>query len=330
MCSRMPSLVARVVRSVPLLYDDGANKELDRPAHVRAGSSLLQLSSDRLAVVQDDANFVAVVHLDTMHVSSVALPADVSGKRLFDERRGTKKEKMDLEAGVVDDDGRLILFGSGSSSAREKISIVVLGDERQNAGNAQDAVFVVRLHSLYSTLRHLTAFCGPDLNIEGATRINKVLRLFNRNNGESKEGVAPVNASCDLDWDAFMSHLSGSKEIPIPFNVCQYDLGTLEGVKVGFTDATTVDHTHIFFSGAAEDSPNAILDGPVSGSVIGVHRADGFCGWALVTSQDGSSFSGKIEGLVVQSGGRQGYAIVDRDSIDVPSELLVLELEGFV
>ncbi len=36
-----------------------------------------------------------------MHVDSVALPAGFGGKRLFDEKSGTKKHKMDLEASVT-------------------------------------------------------------------------------------------------------------------------------------------------------------------------------------------------------------------------------------
>ncbi len=61
-----------------------------------------------------------------MHVGSVALPVGPDGKRLFDETRGTKKDKMDLEAAVVGDHGELILFGSGSSGKRERIALVAM------------------------------------------------------------------------------------------------------------------------------------------------------------------------------------------------------------
>ena len=44
-----PSLAARVVRSVPLLYAAGADPSLDRPAHVRAASGMARVG-DRVAV----------------------------------------------------------------------------------------------------------------------------------------------------------------------------------------------------------------------------------------------------------------------------------------
>jgi hypothetical protein len=36
-CSRDTSLSARITRTLPLFYSEGANEEMDRPAHVRAG-----------------------------------------------------------------------------------------------------------------------------------------------------------------------------------------------------------------------------------------------------------------------------------------------------
>lgn len=330
-CSRDASLCARVTRIVPLLYTDGPNEKLDRPAHVRAGSSLVLIAPHVLAIVQDDANFVALVNLDKMHVTSVPLPADKFGKRLFDEKRGTKKEKMDLEACVVDDDGRIILLGSGSSAKRESIAVVMLGDKNGiDCGNTHDSTCVMNAHTLYACLRNIPDFAGSDLNIEGATRVGDVIRLFNRNNGEVKADVQPVNASCDLNWDHFMDYVSGSSNTaPVPFNICQYALGQLGGVSLGFTDATCAD-SHVFFSGSAEDSPNSTSDGPVTGSIIGVFRSDGACRWIEVVDGDNHLFAGKIEGLVVLPGGRTGYAIVDRDSTDIPSELLFLELQGFL
>ncbi len=318
-CVRDASMSVKIVRSLPLKYAEGANAALDRPAHVRAGSSLqLVKSGTALAVVQDDANFLALVDPKTFSVSSLALPADQHGKRLFDETRGTKKHKMDMEASVVGDDGSIILFGSGSSSARERIAIV-------NPDTA--SVRVVNLHVLYEKLRKNADFSGSDLNIEGAARIGStVLRLFNRNNGEAKNGLVPVNATCDLDWASFAAFaLTGYPACPEIQNVVQYDLGSLGGVSLGFTDATSQDG-RVFFSGSAEASPNATQDGPVTGSVIGVMKDEGEGRWIEVKTSEGADYTGKIEGLVVLPGAKSGFAIVDMDSTEIPSELLFLEL----
>jgi hypothetical protein len=84
----------------------------------------------------------------------------------------------------------------------------------------------------------------------------------------------------------------------------------------------------VFFSGSAEDSPDAINDGPVTGSVVGwLNHSDNSGAWIEVTnSSDNSLYTGKIEGLVVLPGALRGFAIVDRDSTEIPSELLLLDL----
>jgi hypothetical protein len=55
-----PALAAVVVRQAPLHYADGADPAMDRPAHVRAGSSLARVPGG-IAVIQDDAARWAVL-----------------------------------------------------------------------------------------------------------------------------------------------------------------------------------------------------------------------------------------------------------------------------
>src|SRR5687768_17520776 len=57
---RDPGLHARIIRRDPLTYRDGADERIDRPAHVRAASGLAWLG-DRLAIIQDDASFIALI-----------------------------------------------------------------------------------------------------------------------------------------------------------------------------------------------------------------------------------------------------------------------------
>ncbi len=66
--TRQPTVIdgARVLSRRPLRYDDGADATRDRPAHVRAGSGCAFVDipgvGRRLAVVQDDAHFIALVN----------------------------------------------------------------------------------------------------------------------------------------------------------------------------------------------------------------------------------------------------------------------------
>ena len=111
-----PSLGAQVVARTPLFYRDGAHAGLDRPAHVRAGSALARIDAHTLAVVQDDASFVAILRgagTEELVVHDVPLPS-AGGVRQFDDARGNKKAKLDLEACIVVRGGALLIaFGSG-------------------------------------------------------------------------------------------------------------------------------------------------------------------------------------------------------------------------
>ena len=70
----VPSLSARILRTVPLLYADGADEALDRPAHVCSASGIVRVAR-RIAVIQDDANFVALIDPETGFAHAVTLPA---------------------------------------------------------------------------------------------------------------------------------------------------------------------------------------------------------------------------------------------------------------
>ncbi|HVH46488.1 MAG TPA: hypothetical protein VM925_29300, partial [Labilithrix sp.] len=136
---------ARVVSRTPLLYRRGADPALDRPAHVRAGSALASWSG-HLAVVQDDACFLAIVDTTSKLVEDVAFPGD--GVRQFDDTRGNKKQKLDLEAVFVTTDGRLLVaFGSGSSPLRERVVLV------EGPQESAPLVTVVHAAELYAQLR---------------------------------------------------------------------------------------------------------------------------------------------------------------------------------
>ena len=67
------ALEAVVVSRHRLSYETGEDSAQDRPAHVRAASSIAWIG-DRIALVQDDSNFVALVQPTTGAVHPIALP----------------------------------------------------------------------------------------------------------------------------------------------------------------------------------------------------------------------------------------------------------------
>jgi hypothetical protein len=320
-------LRARVVGAAPLLYAEGADAALDRPAHVRAASGIVRVGR-QLVVVQDDANFLAVIDPASGRVSAVTLPAGPDGRRQFDDVRGTKHLKLDLECAVVvprTPDGPVLLaFGSGSTEMRERIVVV------RGAETGEPVVRVVHAPALYTALRAETAFVGSELNVEGAVWVDGAIRLFNRGNGAPRGGMMPVDATCDVRWDVLSRYLADA-EVASEFtldNVTRYDLGAVDGCRLTFTDAAAVGGA-VMFAATAEDSPDAVRDGPVAGSAIGVVAADGSVRLALVTGPEGERLTEKVEGICPDpDDATRLLAVVDRDDPAVPSELLTLELSG--
>jgi len=319
-----PSLdaVARAPRS--LHYTAGADPSLDRPGHVRAASASAWVGP-RLAIVQDDAHFLALVDPrdPSAEVASFPLAADAEGKRLFDETRGNKKQKLDLEACVVvpTADGPVLLaFGSGSTSHRENVVVA------RGLGSADPDVRTRHAPELYASLRGETAFAGSELNIEGVARVGELLRMFNRGNGAPRGDLLPVDATTDLPIAALLAYLFDGAAAPSPSAVVGYDLGAIDGVRLGFTDAVAVSD-RIFYLAAAEASPDAYHDGPVTGVVLGV--IDGEQVRCARVRTDTGFFDRKAEGLAFDPDDpRRGFLVVDRDAPLDPAELWQLELSG--
>lgn len=316
---------ARLIRSIPLRYAEGADPALDRPAHVRAASAVAKIGG-RLAIVQDDANFVALVDPATGLANAIALPAGEGGLRQFDDLRGNKRFKLDLESCVLLEDGGvpvLLAFGSGSSPLRERIVAV------RGIGGARREVRVIGARALYAGLRASRAFAGSEMNVEGAVILTwETLRLFNRGNGASVDDLHPIDASCDLHLPTLIDYLRDpeSASPPSPENVVRYELGEIDGHPLTFTDVT-LHEGRVWFTATAEASPDAVRDGPVAGSAIGTLEA-GVARWARVMGEDGSPFDGKIEAIEMRDA-RSAWVLVDRDDPLRPSELCEVALEGF-
>lgn len=322
------ALEARVVRRVAMRYAAGADPAHDRPAYVRAASGLVWVR-DRLAVIQDDASFIALVDPATGSAEAFALPAAAEGTRQFDDSRGNKAHKLDLEAitTVPSRDGLMLAaFGSGSLAPREVVVLVSFAD-----GPPVD-VAVHRASTFYSLLRRAAEFAGSDMNIEGALLARGTLTLFGRGNGTSAGEVEPVNASCQVGWAELVAHLEHPETAapPPPAAIVQYDLGTLEGIPLGFTDVTSGRGDWVLYSAAAEASPDATRDGQVHGSVLGMLGSGDEEGrWGRLSDENGAPLVAKVEGVTLdRERADRAYAVVDTDDHTQPSELLELRLSG--
>lgn len=319
---RDPELSATIVSRSPLRYTEGPDLPTDRPAHVRAGSSLSWFNG-RLAVVQDDANFIALIDPDSGRIDALTLPKGQQGLRQFDDLRGNKRHKLDLEASLaVPGCGgeALLVLASGSKKQRDAVVRV----------DATGQARLQRVPELYRRLRKIENFAGSELNLEGAVYQDGCVRLFNRGNGDTEKGLRPVDATCDLQWAELQAYLDdpGQEPVPEPHRIRQYELGNLRGVRLTFTDATRADFGLLYVA-SAENSDDAVSDGPVAGSAIGLLGDEGDVRWTALCEPNGTLSSAKVEGICAgRNGGRELFLTVDADDPARPSELLTVTLAG--
>ncbi|MEJ7600027.1 MAG: hypothetical protein WKG01_19120 [Kofleriaceae bacterium] len=303
-----PRLEARVISRRSLAYTTGANVDEDIPAHVRAASGVV-VRGDHLLVIQDDMAVIAAIGTAIgatigSAVEALALPRGPGDRRRFEVALGNKLDKLDLEAALLVDD-ELWAFGSGSLPVRERI-VRVRGSE----------IEIVYGASLYAAIR---ATIGGALNIEGVAHVADQLWLFHRGNTGARD---PGPAVVRIELAEVQAWLAGGPT-PDVSGVDRYDLGAVGGVRLGFTDAVARG-ARVYYVAAAEASPDAIADGAVLGSLIGVIDGDSVrC--APLCDRDGAAL--KVEGLALIDDHR-GWITLDPDDVDVPAPLCEILLHG--
>jgi hypothetical protein len=170
-------------------------------------------------------------------------------------------------------------------------------------------------------MREEKAFSGAGLNIEGALALtHDRIRLFQRGNAEPSDGIEPVDATADFSWAALCEHLTAPDRHAPPAltNIRSYDLGTLGGVRLTFSDAEHLTEGRVLFSASAEDAESS----SIKGSVLGIIEADGKARWTHLFDEDGKPFEGKIEGLTRDANDAEKvYFVIDDDDEDTPSRI---------
>lgn len=267
---------------------------------VRAGSALVRLG-DRLVVVQDDVASIAFVDLATRAVRPLPL-------RPGGERGDAKLAKADLEVAFVDARGALWLLGSGATDRRRSVVRIVDADgpapriDWREAGALYDAV--------------AERLCATP-NVEGARLSGDRLQLFHRGAGSVPSALVDVAAAA----------LDGGPADARP--AVAIDFGRVEGVALAPTDVAELADGRFAWLGVAEDTPDAVADGPIVGSAFGVGTSGGSLAWTVLREADGAPSARKCEGLVLDGGApRSGWVVTDPDDADRWAELARLELDG--
>ncbi|WP_226163726.1 DUF6929 family protein, partial [Hymenobacter terricola] len=234
--------------------------------------------------------------------------------RLFDSdpagpARIPKPDKPDLEcmAALCWPDGRpgLLLFGSGSRPNRARGWFVPTETGAAPVPEEQDFA------PLYALLQpHLPP--GTVLNLEAAATSATELLLFQRTVGRADAALLfrlPLAA-------ALVFAASGG---PAPdVQVLKFQLPEIDGCPAGFSGATFVDDL-LFVTASVENTTDAVLDGAVLGSFIGLVNLEAGTGaFARLQWADGHAYHGKVEGLAVRralAAGRWELLLVTDDDM---------------
>ncbi len=107
-----------------------------------------------------------------------------------------------------------------------------------------------------------------------------------------------------------------------------FELGALDGVALGVTDAAAARGDQCVFVAAAEDTTDPVADGAVAGSAVGLIDPSG-ARWTRLVDVRGQPYRNKVEGLVIEEGLRRGWVLTDADDPAQPTTIGRIELEGF-
>ena len=200
---------------------------------IGAASGLVYLNNS-LFIISDTSSYLYEYQISKKQLFKIKL----SGKS---KENSSKKDKYDFESMTLNEN-KLYIFGSGSTSKREKQFIYNL-----------DTKEVVKkdLSQVYDKLKNKISISNEDLNIEGALFNGDELYLFQRGNGlNSKNGLYIINEKTEkIKFIAF----------PLP---------KIKLVESTFTDAVLVENK-IYFLAAAENTTSTYNDGEIAGSLIG-------------------------------------------------------------
>lgn len=288
---------------------------------VRAASAIAPLGTGWL-IAQDDAIHGAWWHPDAGTVKPLRLLPPRRDNQTFSEADGTKWLKPDLETACAvgpEIGDTVLLLGSGSLPARMDGVLV------RHTGNGTPTTRSADLTVLYERVRTVLQLDADRVNLEGACVVGERLRWFQR--GHPRSGVP--SASIDVDLPGLLAVFDGDGDpdgIAVG-RVRHYHLGKLDGMPLAITDAVRLPDDALCVSATAEDAPDAVADGPITGSALAIIDPDGTVRAVAPIRQ--ALTTCKVEGLAVvdvTASGARLLAVVDQDDPEQPSTVAHLDV----
>ncbi|MBA9076645.1 DUF6929 family protein [Rufibacter quisquiliarum] len=286
-------------------------------------ASGIERVGNQFYVIGDDSPYLFCLNAQYEIIQKTALLASSA----LQNGRIPKPVKPDLEAITslaLEGQPYLLVLGSGSTDKRNHAYLVPISS--QGAGAPQ----AISLASLYKSLSTDTAVVGgASLNIEGVAADEEYLYLLHRFSPQGHNAVLIYTMA------SVSPFLQGRAAAPKPYKVQTWALPDLENIKTGFSGVASALGGKLLFTASAEETPNAVLDGEVYGSMVGwlnvyhtsAPQPSRPSLVSPITEANGTSYKGKIESISVlkNTSERSLTAVAVADSDDGLSELIELE-----
>lgn len=323
-CKSEPPSVSRVVNA------EASMKNIQLTARLQEKRSLQQLPSasgielvgNSYYVVGDDSPFL--YQLDAQY--NLVKQHSLFDTKEFESGRIPKALKPDLESMAHFTYGRkdmLLILGSGASPARNRGFLVNITKEVE--------VQEVDFSRFYTFLKKVLGLAADgELNLEGLAIDQTYTYLMQRALGSG------TNVLFRFDTDDFKSFLMNNGDIPAAA-VYHFALPKIDAFVAGFSGAYALND-RLFFTASVESAPNAIEDGEVIGSIVGMIDLNALpyatnpanplkVPTVQLMNEDGSVYKGKAESLIVKPGEGSNYnAVVVFDDDLGGSELVEVQL----
>ena len=226
--------------------------------HLTAGSGLVSRDG-HLFVISDEELALAAFEGGDPAAGRLHALADAE---LPEEPAERKAAKPDLEAlcelppTPAWPHGALLALGSGATEQRERGWLCPLGE-----GCRLGEPIEISLSDVYERLRAEL----DDLNVEGAAVAGDRLWLAQRGNG-----ARGVNALVALDLGPALRGLAERRALPAKITgLTEYELGSMSGVMLGFSDLAPLPDGRLAFTAVAEAGESTYLDGDCVGAALG-------------------------------------------------------------
>jgi hypothetical protein len=297
-------------------------RQLDLPNLPSASG--VEIVGDTVYIIGDDSPYLyrfgaaelqpgqAITLFDTAHFSAGRIP---------------KLLKPDLECLTALTDAAtgetgLLACGSGATPAREKGFWVPIGSGKEPVVT----VYPVGLGPLYAKLREALP-AGVTLNLEAAAATATELVLFQRTVGSTAG-----NWLFRLPLPAFLDFLHHRTQQPPTVRTQRYELPTINRKPAGFSGACFFEG-HLFVTASVEDTLDAIADGEVLGSFVGILDAarpgDSQGAFARLELPGQQPYRGKVESVAVRRALGKGHyeLLLVTDDDQGGSTALVVEVQ---